>query len=302
MKIDYCLILAAGFGTRMGEIGKILPKVLWPVFEKSLLELEIEYARSLGIKKIFINLHHQADIIQKFLNQIDHHDITVLFEPEILDVGGAVHNLANHKSVNYNGNLLILNSDQFLFFDKKYFLDGLKLIQSHASCLFMIQVDKAGKYNKVDIKEDTSGSYFKNIIPASEVKEDKFWTYSGNSLVNLGKISPIQGKTNFYQTVAIYDRESVPVLKLTKLSYWDFGTLSRYVDSLIKIINCVKNNEADEFINFLVRVNALHLTKLDQVCQSYNSSRANVLDFSTYCGPKINLGESVEYQNLKVTL
>ena len=55
MKIDYCLILAAGFGSRMGEIGKILPKVLWHIFEKSLLELEIEYARSLGIKKIFIN-------------------------------------------------------------------------------------------------------------------------------------------------------------------------------------------------------------------------------------------------------
>ena len=67
MQIDYCLILAAGFGTRMGEIGKSLPKVLWPIFERSLLELQVEYAKSLGIQKIFINLHHQKDIILDYV-------------------------------------------------------------------------------------------------------------------------------------------------------------------------------------------------------------------------------------------
>jgi len=42
MQIDYCLILAAGFGTRMGKIGKKLPKVHGPDFEKSLLELQVD--------------------------------------------------------------------------------------------------------------------------------------------------------------------------------------------------------------------------------------------------------------------
>ena len=49
MQIDYALILSAGLGTRMGEIGKILPKVLWPIYFKSLLELQIRYCQSLGI-------------------------------------------------------------------------------------------------------------------------------------------------------------------------------------------------------------------------------------------------------------
>ena len=44
MIVENALILAAGAGTRMGEIGKVLPKVLWPVFECSLLELEVLYA------------------------------------------------------------------------------------------------------------------------------------------------------------------------------------------------------------------------------------------------------------------
>ena len=45
MKVDNALILAAGKGTRMGNVGKILPKVIWPIFEKTILELEVAYAK-----------------------------------------------------------------------------------------------------------------------------------------------------------------------------------------------------------------------------------------------------------------
>ena len=56
MKIDYALLLAAGYGTRMGIIGKELPKVLWPVYEKTLLELQVDYLKELGVKNIFLNI------------------------------------------------------------------------------------------------------------------------------------------------------------------------------------------------------------------------------------------------------
>ena len=58
MKVDHVLILAAGKGTRMGKIGEIVPKVIWPVFNKSLLELQVAYARSLApTAQIHINLY-----------------------------------------------------------------------------------------------------------------------------------------------------------------------------------------------------------------------------------------------------
>ena len=91
MQIDYCLILSAGFGTRMGEIGKSLPKVLWPVFEKSLLELQVEYVKTLGIPKIFINLHHQKELIlESVRNKAVFDEVIFLTEEEILDIGGGI--------------------------------------------------------------------------------------------------------------------------------------------------------------------------------------------------------------------
>ena len=101
MPIDYCLILAAGFGTRMGEIGKHLPKVMWPVFEKTLLELQVSYARSLGIKNIYINLHYMGETIEKFCKEKSSFEgVQLLWEkPEILDIGGAIHQLARLPEV-----------------------------------------------------------------------------------------------------------------------------------------------------------------------------------------------------------
>ena len=43
MQLDFAYILAAGKGTRMGEIGKVVPKPLWPIYEKSLLELQVAW-------------------------------------------------------------------------------------------------------------------------------------------------------------------------------------------------------------------------------------------------------------------
>ena len=66
MKVDNVLILAAGAGTRMGEIGKKLPKVLWPVFEKSILELEVLYAEELGAQNIYINTYNYKEKLISF--------------------------------------------------------------------------------------------------------------------------------------------------------------------------------------------------------------------------------------------
>ena len=112
MPIDHALILAAGFGTRMGEIGKILPKVVWPLFEQSILEVQLRYAKKIGCKNIFINLHHQSDQIYRLYSKHPlFKDVNWLFEEPILDIGGAIHNLARQNTVGYKGNLLVLNSD-----------------------------------------------------------------------------------------------------------------------------------------------------------------------------------------------
>jgi len=156
MQIDYCLILAAGFGTRMGKIGQNLPKVLWPIFEKSLLELQVAYARSLGAKKIFINLHYMGEEIEKYCILRSAFDgVEFLWEkPDILDIGGAVHNLASQPSIKYRGKLLILNADQFFYIKKDDLAQILKPYLKEPAVLFSYMVNSALGYNALEIDEN----------------------------------------------------------------------------------------------------------------------------------------------------
>jgi mannose-1-phosphate guanylyltransferase len=277
MKIDYCLILAAGFGTRMGDIGQRLPKVLWPIFEKNLLHLQILYAKKLGIKKIFINLHHQRDLIKSFLDSLQDETIIVLEEdPVIFDIGGGIHNLAHHQSVNYHGKLLILNSDQFLLFSKEQFELGIKQSSIHGSCLFAINVSKSGKYNQTVIDQE---GFLEKIINEKLVVDENFWTYSGISIIDLSSLDRSNGPSKFFETIAPYQKKKIPNVKLTKISYWDFGTLPRYYSSMFQIVAQTHKNEKDDFINFLIESKALIPSKIGQ--DSYFSENEGIINLTS---------------------
>ena len=143
MSVDYCLLLSAGLGTRMGPVGTVLPKVMWPIFEKTLLELQINYIEKFKPKKIFINTHHLADEINFFIKK-NTFEIENLYEEKLLDIGGAVHNLA--RKLNYEGNLLLINSDQFLF--TKDLID-YEFIPEKCVELILICVEKSKNYGQI---------------------------------------------------------------------------------------------------------------------------------------------------------
>ena len=113
-----CLILSAGKGLRMGVIGETLPKPLWPIFEKEMLFLQIARAKEIGCKKIFINIYHLSSIVKQAINE-NSPDVEVIEEPELLGVGGAIHNLKDQ--IGLSGKLLIINSDIFYFFSHDSF-------------------------------------------------------------------------------------------------------------------------------------------------------------------------------------
>ena len=68
MMLKSAFLPSAGFGTRMGEVGQYLAKPLWPIFEKSLLELHLLRLNSIGINQVGINVHHLHEEVKEFCN------------------------------------------------------------------------------------------------------------------------------------------------------------------------------------------------------------------------------------------
>lgn len=248
MSLKIAYILGAGLGTRMGPIGEVLPKLLWPVYEKSLLELQVDYAIECGIEKIYINTHFQAEKIESFV-KLKKMKIEVLHEEELLDIGGAIHNLA--RILNYEGQVLILNGDQFLMLPENSFDDFKNKSSKYVANLLGLKVPARSQYNELIVTDNVLGSIEK---PSSE---SDYYTYSGISIINLNMLSPCHGVSKFFDSVADYKNEDIFVYRPEEYEYWDFGTTQRYISSMNKVL---RENES-QFKKFLIRSNAFDQTK-----------------------------------------
>lgn len=296
MQIDHCLILAAGFGTRMGSIGQQLPKVLWPVFERSLLELQVQYARSLGAKKIYVNLHHMGEKIERFCQgKSAFEDVTFLWEkPEILDIGGAIHNLASQPQVGYKGKLLVLNADQFFYLRREELGKILEPHQKRAAVLFSYWVNSSLGYNALEVNGNriVTGITKNKDIPAGKTIE----TYTGISYIDLAQLEKVPGASPFFESVCPYEKKEILSLLLENVDYWDFGTIKRYWETTHQILATYRERSTHPFLRFLVSERAMKTWKIDLQGLGYHSRSPGVVNLTNFetgavRGPAIILGD-----------
>ena len=87
------MIFAAGLGTRLKPFTDHHPKALAPVNGKPILQRNIEYLASYGIREMIINVHHFADQITDMLGDNNNFgcDISISHEiEEPLETGGGL--------------------------------------------------------------------------------------------------------------------------------------------------------------------------------------------------------------------
>ncbi|HZD25431.1 MAG TPA: nucleotidyltransferase family protein [Alphaproteobacteria bacterium] len=88
---ETAMILAAGRGTRMGPLTQDRPKPLLSLGGRALVDYVIDRLLAAGVRRIVVNLHHHADLLQAHLQRRD--DVELLFSDErnaLLDTGGGL--------------------------------------------------------------------------------------------------------------------------------------------------------------------------------------------------------------------
>ena len=100
------MIFAAGFGTRMRELTRDRPKPMLRVMDRTLIDHMLNLVAAAGIKRVVVNTHYLAHVIEAHLAD---RDVTVIHEtPDVLETGGG---LKNALPVLGPGPVLTLNPD-----------------------------------------------------------------------------------------------------------------------------------------------------------------------------------------------
>ena len=85
------ILLAAGLGTRLGPLTKILPKCLMPVNGRPLLEYWLRSLDAAGVSEILVNTHHLPQLVRGWLSASRWAGrVRVVDEPALLGTGGTL--------------------------------------------------------------------------------------------------------------------------------------------------------------------------------------------------------------------
>ena len=119
------LLLAAGFGSRLGDLTKQTPKPLIRVGENSILVFCLEQLARSGVTEVIINTHYLADRIEVFLEKYDTPlDIITSYEEVPLGTAGT---LKKHIDKLSDDDFIVMHADN-------YFTDSLSnFVSAHNS-------------------------------------------------------------------------------------------------------------------------------------------------------------------------
>ena len=103
------IIMAGGFGRRLGSITKKIPKALVKVKQKPLLEHILLKAKKENFKDIKILTYYKSELIKKFLISKSYKNVNIYKEKRLMGTIGGIKNIATDS--NDNLNYLITNCD-----------------------------------------------------------------------------------------------------------------------------------------------------------------------------------------------
>ena len=200
------MILAAGFGKRLGHLTQSTPKPLIKVKGQPLIKYHISKLLAADYSQIVINTHYLSDEIINYVENEFNNDPRIIFsiEKEILGTGGGIKKALNHFG---NDDFLVLNSDIYSDLDYKYF-------KSFTSpTLFAVETKNQGDFN------------IKNSKVCLETTKN--YTWMGFSVVNAEVFNHVAHLKFHYWDDCLKRHASSNNLyaEIPKINWYDVGTI-----------------------------------------------------------------------------
>ena len=181
------LIFAAGLGTRLSHITQNKPKALVEVNGKPMLQHAIEKLINTGVNRIVINVHHYADAVKNFVEQLNYAGIDLLISDEtdeLLETGGGL--LKAALLFNPQEPIFLYNADVITGVDLK------KMYQFHLDkkgmATLMVRDRATSRYFLFDANNRLSG--WKNISSHEQIITRKNNSYQPLAFSGIHIIEP----------------------------------------------------------------------------------------------------------------
>ncbi|MCB1157715.1 MAG: NTP transferase domain-containing protein [Leptospiraceae bacterium] len=211
-----CFILAAGFGSRMGDLCKDIPKPLLTIRGFPLIHYSIYFAYRLGIRDFIINTHYKAEVLEKELEKFSFLNISISREKEILGTGGGIRK--GIKNLDPEETFLVLNPDILHIPNVTFTLPS-----NFPGKIFLFLKESLAGETNTTLSLKNEKVYFSN-------NSGKMYTYIGLALMKAGALQ--QELPEGYSDLSLYFQNLARKDELCGGLYpgevYDLGTKEKY--------------------------------------------------------------------------
>ncbi len=227
------MILAAGFGTRLKPLTLGLPKPMFPVLNRPLLEHTLNFLSSQGIQDIVVNVHHLPEKIIEYFGDGTKFGVRLQFsiEEEILGTAGG---LKKAQSFLEKETFLVLNSDVLADIN----LDSvLNFHKEKNSCLTLVvrQDAEPEKYRPIELNDDGRITRFVDAAIKHSSTTTQRVMFTGIQIMEPEIFSRIPANKFCGTTEDVFPamiEEELPVYGYLHKNYWiDMGTRDTYIQA-----------------------------------------------------------------------
>lgn len=224
------IIMAGGFGKRLGVLTRDTPKPLLKIGKKPILLIIIENLKRYGFKNFIISLHYLPDKIKDFLGNGADYGINIKYviEKEPLGTAGSLSLIQD----SLYGNNLVVNADVLTDIDYRGLLDF------HAKKNSAITVCTREYIHEIPFGVvNVSNGIIKSIEEKPSIKS---WVNAGIYLINFDKL-PILKKDKYLDMPDLLETtlaEGEKVSNFEISNYWiDIGQIHDYEKAQLDVNN-----------------------------------------------------------------
>ena len=216
------LILAAGLGTRLLPYTQHLPKPLFTINSRPVLDYAVKNLLDAGCTKIFINAHHLADAIDRFVDtHLSKALLRVIFEPVILDTGGSIANLGSQLA---DDDFFVVNADVICDFD----LSRLMACHKASDALATLLVHDCYRFNTLCVEQSTPGP---GIVRHFSQDPESGLAFTGIQAISPG-IFEYMPPEKIFSSIDVYKKlcglEKISAIEAKQFYWRDMGTPQDY--------------------------------------------------------------------------
>lgn len=233
------MILAAGFGKRLGALGENLPKALIEIDGSPIIDQIIKKLIALNIEEIIINCHHLGDKLKAYIFEQNYPSVKIKFSdesPQPLETGGGIKQAL--KLIGSCDALLVHNVDVYSDIPLEVVLDfhfknklaaSLVLQKRESSRVFICdeELNLCGWKNLKTGEVKYRSTEYKNI------ENENYYPFSGIQCLSPDFLARLANyKKEAFSIVDFYlDQNNADIeikgLDLSQYKWFDLGTVEK---------------------------------------------------------------------------